>query len=370
MSKWTRAVASIDLAAIGSNVAEIVRRNPGAEVMAMVKADGYGHGATAVARAALEAGASWLGVAYASEALALRADGVEGRVLALVINPGEDLGPVIAQGIDVSVSAPWALDAVVAAARATGVTAGVHLEVDTGMTRGGARPDGWPALLESTRMAVAAGEITLNGIWTHLVHDDPAHPVMEVQARLFDAAVDEARSTGLAPAYVHISKSTTALARPDLSRDLVRAGLAIYGLSPTGVPDPGLTPAMTFKARVALTGRVEANVGIGYSHRHVTAEPTGVALVPVGYADGVPRSGSGILEVLVGGRRRQVAGAISMDQFTIEIGGDAVTEGDEVLLFGPGTNGEATAQEWADATATISWEIVTRVGARVPRIYP
>ena len=294
MSQWTRAVASIDLAAIRSNVAEIVRRNPGAEVMAMVKADGYGHGATAVARAALEAGARWLGVAYASEALALRADGIGGRILVLVVNPGEDLDPVVAQGIDVSVSAPWALEAVVAAARRVGRQACVHLEVDTGMTRGGARPDGWPALVEAAKSAVAAGDITLNGIWTHLVHDDdPGHPMMDVQATAFEAAVEAARASGLTPAYSHISKSTTALARPDLGRDLVRAGLAVYGLSPTGVPDAGLTPAMTFKG----AGRADRPRGGECRDRLQPSTPDGRTHGRRARAGGVCRRGCRVPEV-------------------------------------------------------------------------
>lgn len=369
MGAWTRAVASVDLGAVTANVAELIRRNSGAELMAMVKADGYGHGAVEVSRAAQAGGAGWLGVAFADEALALRAAGIAGPMLILVVNPGEDLAPVVAREVDVSVSAPWALQQVARAARAAGVPAGVHLEVDTGMTRGGARPDTWPALLAATRAAVDAGTITLAGIWSHLVHDDPRHPFTAGQSAALAAAIETAITAGLRPAYSHLSKSTTALSRPELGLDLVRAGLAVYGLTPHGPPDPGLRPAMTFQARVALTGRVAGGTGVGYGHRHVSAADTGVALVPVGYADGVPRAGSQTIEVMIGGRRRRIAGTVSMDQFTVEVGEDAVGEGDEVLLFGPGDAGEATAGEWAEATGTVSYEIVTRVGSRVPRRY-
>ena len=383
-----RAAAVIDAAAITASTRTLVRRAGSAAVMAVVKADGYGHGLLPSARAALAGGASWLGTATLDEAFALRAAGIDAPVLSWLAVPGEPLADAVRQGIDLSASAPWAVTEAVEAARAAGRPARVHLKVDTGLSRGGARPgsrgagggdgglaeaDDWGDLLDAAAKAVAGGELEVAGVWTHLVHaDSPTHPTTDAQLAVFREAADEAGRRGLSGFLRHAANSAATLTRPDAHFDLVRPGLAVYGLSP--VPDVasaaelGLQPAMTLTGRVALVKRVPADTGLSYGHRHTTDRETAIALVPLGYADGVPRAGTNTLEVLLGGRRRRVAGTVCMDQFVVEVGDDPVVAGDEVLLFGPGDRGEPTAEDWARLLGTISYEVITRVGARVPRV--
>jgi alanine racemase len=359
-----RAEVLVDLDAIRHNVELLVRHAGAAQTMAVVKADGYGHDAVAVARTALAAGASWLGVCTLEEALQLRQAGITAPVLSWLHAPDEDFRPAIAAGVDVSVSSPRGLDAVVAAATALGRPARLHLKVDTGLSRGGAQPADWPRLVE-----LAAGEpaVEVVSVWSHLAHADaPDHPVIDVQADRLEQAHKVATRAGLRPLR-HLANSAAVLTRPDLQLDLVRPGIALYGLSP--VPERGdfdLRPAMTFRARVALAKRVPAGEGVSYGHTWTTPVESTLALVPVGYADGVPRALSGRLEVLLRGKRRAVVGRVCMDQIVVDCGDDPVAEGDEVVLFGPGDRGEPTAQEWADALGTIHYEVVT--GMVRPRV--
>ena len=367
-------VARVDLGAIRANVAAL-RAATSAEVLAVVKADGYGHGLLPSARAAVAGGATWLGTALLDEALALRAAGITApRVLAWLIGPGEAWADALAADVDLSVNAGWALDEVVAAARQAGTTARVHLKVDSGLGRGGAAPADWADLVEAARKAEAEGVVRVVGLWSHLAYADaPGHPTIVRQAEVFREAVALAEGAGIDPEVRHLANSAATLTAPEHHFDLVRPGLAVYGLSP--VPDVagpsayGLRPAMTLAADLVHVKRVPAGHGVSYGHIYTTDRETTLGLVPLGYADGVPRAGGNLGPVLAAGRSRTVAGRVCMDQFVLDLGDDDVAVGDEVVLFGPGDDGGPTAQDWADATGTISYEIVTRVGPRVPRTY-
>lgn len=372
--------AVVDLDAISGNVAVLAERAGAAEVMAVVKADGYGHGLVPSARAALAGGATWLGAALVDEALALRAAGIESRILTWLYAPGAPLDRVVAAGIDVSVSARWALTEVVAAARSTGRTARVHLKVDTGLGRGGVTRAEYEALLDAALAAGTAGAVDVVGLWSHLAWADaPDHPTVLAQAEAFREAVVLAERKGAPLEVRHLANSAAVLTNPAMSFDLVRPGLAVYGLSPVpqlgGPASFGLTPAMRLEAELALVKAVDAGQGVSYGHVWTTPTATVLGLVPLGYADGVPRHASGTATapgapVQVGGRRLGVAGRVCMDQIVIDLGpGAGEVAGDRVVLFGPGIDGEPTAEDWAVAAGTISYEIVTRVGARVPRQY-
>lgn len=371
-----RTSARIDLGAIRDNVAALAdRAAAGAQVMAVVKADGYGHGLVPSARAALEGGAGWLGVAFLEEALALRAAGIRAPLLAWLLAPGEDRAAAVAAEVDLGVYDRDQLDDSVAAARAAGRTARVQLKVDTGLSRGGAPTAQWPGLCAAAAKAQAGGELRVTGVWSHFAFADGGadHPVNGAQAKVFAEALEVADRAGLRPQVRHLANSAATLTAPATHYDLVRPGIAVYGLSPVpqlgGPADFGLRPAMTLASTVALTKRVPAGTGVSYLHRYVTDRATTLALVPVGYADGVPRSATNLAQVQLGGARHTIAGTVCMDQFLLDVGDDGVQAGDEVLLFGPGDDGEPTAQDWAQALGTINYEIVTRVGARVPRSY-
>lgn len=367
----SRAVAVVDTAAITANV-RTLKAVAGVPVMAVVKADGYGHGAVPSARAALAGGADLLGVAYPVEALALRTAGVNAPVLAWLWTPDEDAAPALAAGVMLGVSTVAQLDRV-RAARVPG--ARIHLKVDTGLGRGGAGPADWTALCRHAAAAEAAGEVSVVGVMSHLGSSEVVgDATIGEQRQVFEAAVSAARDAGLRPTVRHLANTAAALGSPDTRYDLVRCGIGIYGLDPldgAGLRDRhGLRPAMSLRATVALTKRVPAGYGVSYGFTYRTTGETTLALVPIGYADGVPRAASSRAEVAVHGRRYRIAGRVAMDQLVIDVGEDAVRAGDEVTLFGDGRGGEPTAADWAAACDTIDYEIVTRVGARVPRAYP
>jgi alanine racemase len=365
-----RSEARIDLGAIRDNVATLRAGTP-AEVMAVVKADGYGHGLVPAARAALAGGAAWLGVAFLEEALALREAGIGAPLLSWLAVPGERLVEGVRREVDLSISAVWGLAEVVRAARLAGRPARLHLKVDTGLSRGGAAAADWPDLVTAAAKAAAADDVEIVGIWSHFTYaDDPGHPTNGRQLAAFQEALAVAAGLGVTPRLRHLANSAATLTLPDAHFDLVRPGIAVYGLSP--VPQRstyGLVPAMTLRSSVALAKRMPGGSGVSYGHAYTTARETTLALVPLGYADGVPRNATNAGPLLLGGRRRTISGRVCMDQFVVDAGDDEVAAGDEVLLFGPGTAGEPTAQDWADALGTISYEIVTRVGPRVPRTY-
>lgn len=372
--------ALVDLAAVRSNVASLTARAGSAAVMAVVKADGYGHGLLPTARAAVAGGATWLGTAQLDEALALRAAGIDARVLTWLYAPGADFAAALGADVDLSVGAPWTLVEVLDAARATGRTARLHLKVDTGLGRNGLAPAELGAVLGAALAAEAEGLCRVVGLWSHLAFaDDPGHPTVRAQAVVFAEAVAAAEAAGARLEVRHLANSAATLTDPAIHYDLVRPGLAVYGLSPVPqLGDPaafGLTPAMRLEADLALTKVVGAGQGVSYAHQYTTPAPTVLGLVPIGYADGVPRHASGTPQawggpVQVGGRRLGVAGRVCMDQFVLDLGADATeAAGDTVVLFGSGAGGEPTAEDWARQAGTISYEIVTRVGARVPRVY-
>ncbi|MCW2880442.1 MAG: Alanine racemase [Sphaerisporangium sp.] len=369
----TPAEARVDLSAIRHNVAVLRRHAPAVEMMVAVKADGYGHGLVPCARAALEAGASRLGTAYIQEALDLRAAGVTAPILSWIITPREPLDDAVAAAIDLSAGAPWLVDDIAASARRAERMARVHLKIDTGISRGGATAKAWPALIDRALAAQAEGLIEIAGLWSHLACADiPGHPSIGRQLAAFDEGLAVAEKAGVAGSNVlrHIANSAATVTLPEAHYDMVRPGIAVYGLSPIPeLGDFGLRPAMTLSARIAMVKRVAAGTGVSYGHLYTTERETTLAVVPLGYADGVMRGATNRAEVLAAGRRRTVAGRVCMDQFMIDMGDDQVSEGDEVVLFGPGTSGEPTAQEWADSLGTITHEIVTRIGSRVPRVY-
>lgn len=363
-----RSYARIDTAAITANVAELRRRTPAA-IMATVKADGYGHGLLPAARAALAGGAEWLAVAFIEEALALRGGGIEAPVLSLIATPQDQLHRALAAGIDLTVGASWLLAELVAAASESGRRARIHLEVDTGLSRGGATADAWPGLLDE--VAAASGAVEVVGIWSHLAcSDEPKHPANDAQLTAFNEALAIAKQRGIVPQLRHLANSGGLLALPETHFDAVRPGIAIYGVAPgPDIDMTGLTPAMTLISHVAKTKRIAAGTGISYGLTHVVDRDTRIALVPLGYGDGIPRHASNVGEVLIGGRRRPIVGRVCMDQFLVSTEDDRISAGDEVILFGPGDNGEPTAYEWGEAIGSIGYEIVTRVGSRVPRVY-
>jgi alanine racemase len=364
-----RAEAIIDLEAIRGNV-RTLKAGTSAEVMAVVKADGYGHGLLPSARAALDGGATWLGTATIDEALALRAGGIDAAVLAWLWTPGETdtVQRALAADIDLSVSSRWQFEVVAALAREQGQVARVHLKIDTGLSRNGCYVDDWPDLVRAVATDDAVETI---GIWSHFAYADaPGHPTIGHQLDTFRAALDVARSLGVRPQLRHIANSAATLTLPEAHFDLVRPGVAVYGLSP--VPqegDFGLVPAMTLRASLASVKRVRSGEGVSYGHVYTTEDDTTLALVPLGYADGIPRHASNVGPVAIGGHRFTVSGRVCMDQFVVDVGDLRITEQDQAVLFGAGFDGEPRAQDWADAIGTIHYEIVTRIGPRVPRTY-
>lgn len=365
-----RTEAVVELGAIRDNVALMKAGTP-AELMAVVKADGYGHGLLPSARAALAGGATWLGTAIVDEAVALRAAGITVPILSWLWTPGEGdtIRRALDADVDLSVSNQWQLDIVLAAARERGMTARVHFKIDTGLSRNGCYVDDWPDLVAAAAKAQAAGEIAAVGIWSHFAYADaPGHPTIAKQVVAFRDALEVAARAGVEPQLRHLANSAATLTLPEAHFDLVRPGIAVYGLSPVA-ETYGLTPAMTLRAAAAGVKRVRAGEGVSYGHEYTTTRETTLVLVPLGYADGVPRHAGNVGPVWVNGERFTIAGRVCMDQIVIDVGDLDVAPGDPVVLFGPGRDGEPTAQDWADAIGTIHYEIVTRVGPRVARVY-
>ncbi|OQO91115.1 alanine racemase [Saccharomonospora piscinae] len=359
-----RAEVVVNLEAVRHNVRLLASRaaRSGAETMVVVKADGYGHGAAPVARAALDAGATWLGVASVEEALALREAGFTARVLSWLDTPAADFDAAVTHDIDLSVSSAGELARVVGAAARAGCRARVHLKIDTGLSRNGCPPDLWPALVKA---AAAEDAIEVVGMWSHLAcADEPGHSSVDAQAERFAAAHAVAIDAGLSPLR-HLANSAATLTRPDLHFDLVRPGIAVYGLNPVPQSED-LTPAMTFRSSVVLTKRVSAGESVSYGHTWTASADTTLALVPVGYADGVPRTLSGRLSVWLDGSRRPVAGRVCMDQLVVDCGDHEPDVGAEVVLFTTGEGGTPTATDWANTIGTIDYEIVT--GMYRPRV--
>ena len=363
------AEAVVDLDAIAHNT-RLLAGHTDSAMLAVVKADAFGHGFEAVTRTVLAAGATWLGVTSRAEALAMRAAGFTAPVLSWLHAPDEDFAPVIDAGIDLSAASTEHLAGIAAGARRAGAPANVHLKVDTGLSRSGATDRHWPELVDLARSFEVAGLLTVRGIWSHLANGEhPDHPSVAAQLHAFDRALRLARSAGLSPTLVHLANSAALVCVPEAHFDLVRPGIALYGPEP--VPDRpiGLRAAMTLRTRVILVKRVAGGTGVSYGHDYTTSGETTLALVPIGFADGVPRCAGSRAEVWIRGRRCPIAGRVAMDQFVVDVGDLPVRTGDEVLVFGDGGRGEPTADDWARWAGTNPHEIFTGIGARVSRRY-
>ena len=367
-----RAEAIVDLDAISANVAALHEHVGGRDLMAVVKADGYGHGIVESAGAARRGGAGWLGVALLDEALQLRASGDTGLILSWLAVPGERYADAVQAGVEVSAYTVEQLEEIAYATGGAGSRARVQLKIDSGLGRGGAHPDEWPRLVDAAARLQARGTVDVTGVWSHLAcSDEPAHPSVSAQTREFELGVEYARGAGLEPRHIHLANSGGVLNLPDTWHSMVRPGIAIFGVSPMGdgsstVP---LTAAMTLRATVALVKRVHAGQGVSYGHTYVTEHDTTLALIPLGYADGIPRHASGCGPVLLGSERYAVAGRVCMDQFVLDVADAPARAGDQAVIFGDGRSGGPTAHDWARAAGTIGYEIVTRIGTRVPRRY-
>jgi alanine racemase len=363
-----RAEIVVDVAAIRHNVRilkDLVSVDGPVQLMTVVKADGYGHGMVESAAAARDAGADWLGVATLDEALALRAAGDQGPLLCWLSAPGEDFAAAVAAGIEVT-----AYSVVELAEMAAVGGARVQLKVDTGLARGGAARADWEQLFEAAAAHESAGRLRITGIWSHLAaSDEPAHPANDQQEAAFREALRLAEAAGLDPEVAHLANSAATVLRPSSHFDLVRCGIASYGLDPApGVsPRLGLRPAMTVRARLLMSKAVAAGDGVSYGHTWHADRDTTVGVVPAGYGEGIPRAAGNAASVWVGDSRRPIRGRVCMDQLVVDLHGELLPPGTEVVLFGPGDLGEPTAQDWADAVGTISYEIVTRVGGRLHR---
>ena len=375
-----RAEALIDLGAIRENIKYLMAKS-GKPALAVVKADGYGHGLLPVAKSALSAGASWLGVALLEEARALRQGGINAPIIAWLTPITDDFESAINEDIDIAIPSLAHLEAITSAARSLGKCARVHLEVDTGMSRGGALNE-WSELVRSAKTYQDSGLIKVIGIWSHFARADEAgHEFNNKQLENFKSAVAEAKSVGITPEVIHLSNSAAAINDTDSHFDLLRLGIAIYGLSPDfshmGSSEKlNLKPAMSIRARIHLVKDIPAGSQVGYGGSAITKVDTKLGVIAMGYSDGIPRSASSSAGVLVGNKRAPIIGRVSMDQFVVDLGRDSSAKaGDWAYIIGSNPSdsytsaSSYTADSWASASATINYEIVTRIAARVKRIY-
>jgi alanine racemase len=363
---FDRAEARIDLDRIKSNI-RFLKEVSGVPVMAVVKADAYGHGLVPVARAALEAGASSLGVALLEEAITLREAGITAPILAWLVPPGSDFKSAVDKKIDLAASSIIGLEQI--SAVKSNNRPRVHLEVDTGMTRGGFLGE-W-GKLDAHHVA----NIDIVGIFSHFARaDEPEQKQNEVQRKRFKEMVATLESFGYTDIVRHLSNSAATLKDAESRFNMVRVGIAMYGLSPDvkTLGDSaalGLEPAMQVRAKLHLVKTVPANSPVGYGATAYTTAETKLGIVAMGYADGIPRIAQGA-GVFVDGKRAPIIGRVSMDQFVVDLGLDSsANSGDWVIVFGDGSRGEYTADDWGAASSSINYEIVTRIGPRVPRIY-
>ena len=360
----------VDLGAVRANTRRLAALADPAALLAVVKADGYGHGAVPVARAALDAGASWLGVALVEEGTALRAAGLDAPVLVLSEPPAAAAGHVVDARLTPVVYTEPGIEALAKAVadRAADDPLPVHLKVDTGMHRVGCATDDAANLVAAVQ---ARPELRLEGICTHFaVADEPERPETRAQLDAFGRVIADLERAGSRPPIVHAANSAALLHFPDARFDLVRVGIALYGVAPGPAADVMLDPALSLRARVTYVKALPAGARLSYGLRYALERPGRVATVPVGYADGVPRNlGLRGGEVLLHGRRYPIAGAVTMDQLMVDVGEDDVEPGDEVVLLGAQDGDAITAEEWAERLGIIAYEVVTGIGPRVPRRY-
>lgn len=366
--------AIIDLAALRHNVGVIKEKVGAADIMAVVKADAYGHGLIPCAQAAVAGGASWLGVALLDEAIALRDAGLKVRILAWLNTIDDRFEECIDRDIDLAVNSIASLGAIALAAQKTGKQARLHIKIDTGLGRNGVRPEDLPQLIESLVALSDEGLVAVVGAMMHFAYaDEPSNPTIGHQIALFTEGARLLDEAGFPIEVRHIANSAATLGLPDTYLNLVRPGVALYGISPGdevgSAVSHGLKPVMSLRGSVALVKNVAAGSGVSYAHQYHTKADTRLALIPLGYADGIPRSASNAGPALVGGEVRRVAGRVCMDQFVLDIDELDVSVGDEVVLFGDPSVGEPGVEDWATAAGTIAYEIITRIGSRVPREY-
>jgi alanine racemase len=357
----------VDLGAIADNVGVLVDRAAPAAVCAVVKSDGYGHGAVPVSRAALDAGAAWLAVCIPAEGVELREAGIDAPIL--VLDEPESWDDVVRFELTPTVYSERGIAALAAEAKTSGREIGVHLKVDTGMHRIGVSPS---EVVARAKSVLASPELRLDAVWTHCpVADEPENPFTTQEADRFDAVLAELRDAGIRPRFVHAANSAATLTQPRLHHQLVRCGIAVYGLDPA----PGLAgaaplqPALSLKSHVTNVHVVPAGDAVSYGLRRALARDSVIATIPVGYADGMPRRLSDDGAVLIGGKRRPIAGTITMDRLMVDCGTEEVSVGDEVVLIGRQGSEVVTVQEWADIAGTIVYEITCGLSPRIPRTY-
>ena len=369
-----RAEVIVDLGAIDSNIKKVIQ-DSGKRVLAVVKADAYGHGLVPIAQQALKSGASWLGTALLEEALTLRQAGISAPIIAWLTPVTDDFAAALAHEIDLSIPSLEHLNAVVQAAEKLKKVPRVHFEVDTGMSRGGALSD-WGALMHAAADLQSSKKIRIIGVWSHFARaDEPGHSFNQVQLNNFEERISEAEGYGIRPEIIHMSNSAASLAHSSAHFDLLRLGIAMYGLSPDvsqmgSSVALGLKPAMQIRSRIHLVKEVPAGSQVGYGGTAITSRDTKLAVIPMGYADGIPRNTDSRAGVLIGNKRAPLIGRVSMDQFVVDVGIDSTAQaGDWAYIIGNENDGGYTADAWADASGTINYEIVTRIARRVPRMY-
>ena len=371
----SRASAEINLSAITQNFKSIKSRTT-ADVLAVVKADAYGHGLIPVSKALEEAGADWFGTALLEEAINLRKAGILKPIISWLTPLGEDFKSAIDLDIDLGIPSIDLLDEVIKAASLTGKTARIHLEIDTGMSRGGVLSE-WDQLIKSVLAGVNLKQLKVIGIWSHFARaDEPDELMNQEQLSLFEEKVNQAKAAGIDAQFIHIANSAALFTNKSAHKNIIRSGIALFGLSPDikTIGDSsslGLKPAMKLKAKLNLVKEVKAGSSVGYGGTALIKSDTKLGVVALGYADGIPRSTNNLAGVFVDKKRAPIIGRVSMDQFVVDLGITSTAKtGDEVIVFGDGSSGEYTVDEWAKAANTINYEIITRIGPRVPRIYP
>ena len=370
----SRARAEINLSAIAENL-KLIKSKTSAQVLAVVKADAYGHGLIEVAKAAEKAGADWFGTALLEEGIALRINGITKPIISWLTPIGEDFKSAIHLDIDLSISSIELLNEIISVGKSLNKVPRVHIEIDTGMNRGGFG-DEWGLLLPEIVKAVNANEIKAIGIWSHFARADEPNEVMnKSQLDVFTQKVKQINDAGVCPEFIHIANSAAALSNRAAHKNIIRWGIGLYGLSPDVInmgdsKSLGLKPAMKLFAKLQLVKAVKAGQSVGYGGTAITKSDTNLGVVTLGYADGVPRNANNSAGIFVAGKRAPIIGRVSMDQFVVDLGTNSSAKtGDEVIVFGDGSQGEYTIDDWAKACGTINYEIVTRIGVRVPRIY-
>ena len=370
-----RASAEVNLSAIADNL-KLIKSKTDAQVLAVVKADAYGHGLIQIGKTATDAGADWLGTALLEEGIALRKSGIKIPIISWLTPLGEDFKTAIDLDVDLSISSVELLNEVIAAGKLIKRIPRVHIEVDTGMSRGGVGDD-WQLFLDQLVKASKSNEINVIGIWSHFARaDEPNEKMNKEQLAIFEDRIKSLATAGINPEFIHIANSAASLTNKSSHKNIIRWGIGLYGLSPD-VNNLGdsksldLKSAMKLKAKLHLVKTVKAGMSVGYGGTATTNANTKLGVVTLGYADGIPRNANNLAGVFVAGKRAPLIGRVSMDQFVVDLGiNSSAKTGDEVIVFGDGSTGEYTADEWAKASGTINYEIVTRIGSRVPRIYP